>query len=226
MTPTGPSDPNEGRRDKIIEAFMGLLAERPFEEIGFGELGARAGVSLAACREAFGSTFAVLAAYIKRVDAQVLSGGDSEDAEESPRERLFDVLMRRFEAMAAYKPAIRSLVRSVRRNPPLGFALNRLAVRSQQWMLTAAGIDAAGPAGALRAQALAWLYASALRVWLDDDDPGLARTMAVLDRELARGERWAGLLNDLGRLLPGRCFGRPHRRHRPEPDLDKEPVPI
>jgi len=193
-------------RDKIIEALMSLLGERRFEEIGFGAVAARAGLSLAQCREQFGSTLAVLAAHAKQIDRKVLAAGDADLADELPRERLFDVIMRRLEAMAPHKAAIRSLLRSARRNPPLAMVLNGLTVRSQQWMLTAADIDAAGPRGMLRAQGLALLYASVLRTWVDDDDPGLARTMAALDRELARAGRWAGLLDKLCRLAPPRCL--------------------
>ena len=217
--------PDGGNRDKLIEAFMALLAERGFEELGFGDLAGRAGVSLAACRAEFGSMFAVLAAYAKEIDRKVLAGLDSDLADELPRERLFDVLMRRFEALAPHKEAIRSLMRSARRNPPLAFALNGLTVQSMQWMLTAADINAAGPGGTLRAQGVALLYASALRTWVNDEDPGLARTMAVLDRELARGARWAGFLDTLCRLAPSRY--RPRRSSRPRPtDLDEEPIPV
>ena len=92
--------------------------------------------------------------------------------EESPRERLFDVLMRRLELLAAAHEAVRSLLRSARRDPPLALALNGMAVRSQQWMLTAAGIGAAGPKGMVRAQGLALLFANVLRTWVDDDDLG------------------------------------------------------
>jgi len=107
-------------------------------------------------------------------------------------------------------------VRSAGRNPGLALALNGLAVRSQQWMLTAADIAAAGPRGMLRAQGLAVLFASVLRTWADDDDPGLARTMAALDRALARGQRWSGLLDGLSRLQ--QCVRRPRRRRGPEAD--------
>ena len=98
---------------------------------------------------------------------------------------------------------MRSLLRSARRNPPLALALNRLAVRSQQWMLTAAGIPASGPRGFIRAQGLAVLFASVLRAWVNDDDTGLARTMAALDRALARGQRFGGLLDDSARSPRG-----------------------
>ena len=48
-------------RDKIIAAFLALLAEKPFERIGLAELAKSAGVSLADLRGEFGSTLAILA---------------------------------------------------------------------------------------------------------------------------------------------------------------------
>jgi AcrR family transcriptional regulator len=149
-------------RDKIIAALLALLAEHPIERIGYADLAARAGVSLAALRGEFASLLAIYAAHVKEVDRKVLAGGDADIAEEPPRERLFDVLMRRIEALAPHKAAIRSLLRSARRNPGLAVALNALAVRSQQWMLAAAGIDASGPRGMLRAQGTALMFAGVL----------------------------------------------------------------
>src|SRR6266545_501865 len=106
-------------RDKIIDAFMALLAEQRIENIEFADIANRAGVSLAQLRDAFGSTLAILAAHIKTIDRKVLAGRDEDMAEEGPRERLFDVIMRRLEALAPYKEAIRSLMRSASRNPGL-----------------------------------------------------------------------------------------------------------
>jgi AcrR family transcriptional regulator len=213
-----PAAPNGDKpaRERIMAAFIALLADKPIEEIGFAEIAKNAGASLSELRGHFGSTLAILAAQVKETDRAVLAGIDDDMAEEPPRERLFDVLMRRLEVLAPHKAAVRSLTRSATRNPGLALALNGLAVRSQQWMLTAADIDAAGPRGMLRAQGLAVLFASVLRTWLDDDDPGLARTMAALDRALARGQRWSGLLDGLSRLQ--QCVSRPRRRRRPEAD--------
>jgi hypothetical protein len=136
--------------------------------------------------------------------------------EESPRERLFDVLMRRLEILAPHRQAIRSLLRSARRDVPLALALNALTARSQKWMLAAAGIGASGPRGALRAHGLALLFGSVLRTWVRDDDPGLARTMAALDRALGRGQRLAGFLDDLC-FIPSRlCRLRSRWRRRPD----------
>ena len=192
---------------------MALLAEHSFAEIGLAEVAGRAGMKLSQLRAEFGSTLAILAAHIKDIDRIVLAGGDADMAEESPRDRLFDVLMRRLEALAPYKAATRSLMRSARRNAGLAFALNALAARSQRWMLEAAGIGAHGPKGALRAQGAALMFARVLGVWVDDDEEGLDRTMAALDRGLASAERWAGFLDDLMCIPAAICRG-PRRRRR------------
>jgi AcrR family transcriptional regulator len=223
-TKTNGDTPREdlSERDRIIRALLTLLAERSFEEIGFADIAASADVTLAELRAAFGSKIAILAAHVKDIDRQVLAGADAEMAEEPARERLFDVLMRRLEIMAPHKDAIASLMRSARRNPPFAFVLNGLAVRSQQWMLAAAEIGAAGPAGTLRAQGLALLFARVLRTFVRDEDDGMARTMAALDRELGRGQRWIGFLDGLCRLSPTRC--RRRRRHDDSESGDEEPV--
>lgn len=210
---------SENARDRIIAAFLVLLAQKRFEDIGLVEVAARAGLSLAEIREEFASTFGIHAAHVKEIDRQVLTADDADMADESPRERLFDVLMRRLDVLSPHKDAVRSLLRSARRNPPLALAMNALAVRSQQWMLAAANIDASGSRGMLRAQGLAFLYAQVLRVWVDDDDPGLARTMASLDRELGRGARWVGFLNDLCRLAPPRFRRRESGMRYQEPEI-------
>jgi len=217
--PRGTSD-----RDKAMDALMALLAERPLEEIGLAEVAGRAGLKLSQLRAEFGSVLSIYAGHIKDIDNKVLSGGDSDMSEEPPRERLFDVLMRRIEILAPYKEAVRSVMHSARRHPSLALALNAMAVRSQSWMLEAAGIRAAGPRGALRAQGGALMFARVLSVWVDDESEGHDRTMAALDRGLATAERWDGFIGDLCAIPCALRGPRRRRRHRHyedgEPEVD------
>jgi AcrR family transcriptional regulator len=208
--PRGTSD-----RDKAVDAMMALLAEHSFDEIGLAEVAGRAGLKLSALRAEFGSPLAIIGAHIKDIDRAVLAGGSADMAEEPPRERLLDVLMRRLEALAPYKDAVYSLMRSARRSPGLALALNAMAVRSQAWMLEAAGIGAHGPRGALRAQGAALMFARVLRVWFDDDEPGMDRAMAALDRGLASAERWDGFVGDLC-AIPCAIRGRRRRQRGDE----------
>lgn len=210
-------------RAKIIEALLTLLASEPIERIAPNDIAKAAGVSLSDLRGEFPSVLAIVAAHMKEVDRKVLAADVADMSEEPAREKLFDVLMRRLDAHAPHKAAIRSLMRSTFRSPPLTLLMNALAARSMAWMLSGAGISAAGPRGALRAQALALMYVRVLSVWAHDDDPGLARTMAALDRELARAERWSGMLDTMfaipGRLRSGRWRARRRRDGNPDDEI-------
>jgi AcrR family transcriptional regulator len=219
-------------REKILGAFLTLLAEKRFERIELAEVAKLANVSLADLRGEFGSTFDMVSAFMRETDRRVLAGGeqlplDPELADQSARDRLFEVLMRRFEILAPYREAVRSLYRSARTNPQLALGLNKLAVRSQQWMLSAADIGSSGMIGGMRAQALAGFFARAMQTWLDDEDPGFARTMAALDRQLASAERLAGFAREMCRFLPG-CGSRRRRAQRDEafPEDPNAPVPV
>jgi AcrR family transcriptional regulator len=215
-SPRGTTD-----RGKAIGALMTLLADHSFEQIGLAEVAGQAGLKLSQLRTEFGSTLAILGAHIKDVDQAVLESGADDMAAEPARERLFDVLMRRLETLAPHKEAVRSIMRSARRNPGLAFALNAMAVRSQHWMLEAAGIGASGPRGALRAQGAALMFARVLTVWVDDEEESLDRTMALLDRGLASAERWAGFVDDLC-ALPKCVLRGPRRRRRMRGEEDAE----
>ena len=166
-------------------------------------------------RGEFSSPLAILAAHLKDIDRAVLGEDFSDMDEEPPRERLFDVLMRRLEKLAPHRQAVRSLLRSASRNRAARFCAQR-ARRALAEMDAGSGRDQRPrPARhALRAQGLALLFSSVLRTWVRDDDPGLARTMAALDRALGRGQRFAGFLDDLC-FIPSRlCRLRPRRRRR------------
>ena len=183
--------PPRDTRGKIVDALMELAAERRFDDISVRDICHAAGVSLADFRNSFPSKGAVLAGFSRRIDRAVLEQDTGELADESPRERLFDVLMRRLEAMAPYREGLREVTAWLRREPAAALAMNQAAMSSMRFMLEAAGIEAHGASGAIKLQGLALAWARVLRTWLDDDDPALSKTMAELDRVLTRGERAA-----------------------------------
>ncbi|MCW1840722.1 TetR/AcrR family transcriptional regulator [Prosthecomicrobium hirschii] len=201
----------EKQKQKIVEALMALCAERDFARIGLAEIAAGADVTLAQLRAAYDGKMAILADFARRIDAAVLAGDDPGMAGEPPRERLFDVVMRRFDALTPHKAGVAGLMKAARRDPLLAAALNRIALTSQRWMLTAAGLDRGGLSGLARAQALALAYAQVLPVWLEETDAGLPKTMAALDTQLKRLER-AGTM--LGRVESALCRLSGRRRPR------------
>ncbi|HVB88861.1 MAG TPA: helix-turn-helix domain-containing protein [Beijerinckiaceae bacterium] len=187
-------------RTKIIDALMELAGERRWEDISLSEIASRAGVTLSEFRDHFPSKGAVLAAFSRRLDKTVLERGRDDLVGEPAKERLFDVLMRRLDAMAPYKNGLETVLDWARRDPLTAAALNRTSVNSMRFMLEAAGIDTEGAVGALKLQGLVFAWTRILDVWFRDEDPDLSKTMAALDRELTRGGKIIARAEDIDRL--------------------------
>ncbi len=203
-------------REAAVEALMRLAAEQPWNDIEVGDVAREAGLSLAELRELFPSKGAILGGLSRIIDRKVLEEEATDLADEPTRERLFDVLMRRLDAMAPYKPALRRIAYALRADPLSLMALNNVALNSHRYMLAAAGIDTEGPLGRVKLQGGVIAFARTVEVWLEDDDPALARTMARLDQEIRRGERFMERAEDARRLTaPFRALGRAFLDRRP-----------
>ncbi len=187
-------------RQKIVRSFMELFGEEGWEAATLARTAEKAGVTLSVMRAEFPTRLSILEEQLSQIDQAVLDAADPEMAEEPARDRLFDVLMSRLDQMTPHKAAIRALKAAVRSDPLLAFDVNRLAGTSMRWMLIAAGIEAKGIRGRIMVQGLVIAFARLLDVWLDDEDAGLARTMAALDRELERGAEWLGRLDRLEKM--------------------------
>jgi len=193
---TPPKEP----KPAIIEALLELAGERNWEDISISDVAARANLSLSTFREHFPSKGAVLAAFSRMIDKTVLDGTTGDLAEESPKERLFDVLMRRLDALAPYKLGLEGIAEWLRRDPLAAAQVNGLELNSMRFMLEAAAIDSEGPVGALKLQGLVLAWSRILRIWFTDDDAGLSATMAALDKELTNGGKIVSRAEDLNRL--------------------------
>ena len=204
-----PAPPAKDAKGKIVDALMELAADRRFEDITITDIAERAGVTLADFRDAFPSKGAVLGGFGRRIDRAVLEASSTDLAGEPAKERLFDVLMRRLDAMAPWRGGVASVLAWARREPLAAVALNQQTLNSMRFMLEAAGIESEGSFAVVKLQGLALAWANVLDTWTQDDDPGQARTMAALDRALTRGGQAVGRIDDVERLTaPLRAIAR------------------
>ncbi|MDX2201241.1 MAG: TetR/AcrR family transcriptional regulator [Hyphomicrobiaceae bacterium] len=169
---------------RVLKAALDLAAEKPWGEVTLSDIAVRAGTTLAEMREHCTGKTDLLAKLLRAVDDEVLRTAPRPADGVSRRDALFEVIMARFDLLQPFKPALRSIHAS----GAADFTLAAPYLASQHWMLQAAGIGTDGLAGGARVAGLALAYAQAYRTWLADDDPGLGKTMASLDRLLRRGE--------------------------------------
>jgi ubiquinone biosynthesis protein COQ9 len=211
---------------KAIRAALDLARERSWGEITLDDIARAANLDLADLRREFSCKSDIIRAFQREVDAEVLAKLRAPAEGQTARDRLFDIVMTRFEVMQPYKPALKRIWSYLCCRPGEAGAVLCSSLASQYWMLAGAGAKLDGPIGALRVTGLASVYGKVFQVWLGDDSPSLDKTMAALDRRLARGERMLSAVEqacaDVCRLA---CAFMPRGWKRKEAEAPPAPVP-
>ena len=184
-------------KGRILSAALASAAHKSWGDVTLLDIAEAADVPLGELRGQFDTKDDIIAGLLRAVDDEVLKRAPKRAEGQEPRDVLFDILMSRFDVLGPHKAALKSIHAS----GPADFALARPFLSSMHWMLQAAGIGTEGVGGGLRVSGVALAYASVFRTWLEDDDAGLARTMAALDRRLRRGERTVRNVEQVGSVI-------------------------
>lgn len=159
-----------------------------------------AGLSLGEVAEVAPDAWTAIERAADRGDLAAIGGSAGDGS--GPRDRLFDVIMARFDALSGSREAHQRLLHDARTRPALAIALTALVGRTAARTLGAAGLGSTGLAGIVRVNALAAIIVDVGRVWLEDADADLGDTMRRLDERLGLAERWAGKLNGFRATVP------------------------
>ena len=188
---TAPGDPAA----KLRQALLDLVEERGWIDLSMADIAEHAGVSLADAYRAYRSKAAILVGLTKALDERLIEGLDSDPLEGSAKDRLFDLLMRRFDVLKADRAAYRRLMKQLPATPAEFAALLCRLRRSLSLMLEAAGLSASGLRGEFRLQGLGAVYTAGLRAFVNDESEDLSKTMAVVDKRLGQAERLSDMLS-------------------------------
>ncbi|HVC54422.1 MAG TPA: TetR family transcriptional regulator [Stellaceae bacterium] len=186
----GAASPPASERDRLVDATLRLIAQEGWRRLSMAAIAAEADLPILSLYREFRAKPAILAAFYRRIDEAVLAAPVEAEAGERPRDRVFDLLMRRFDALRPYRAALEVLARELPSDPLSALALGTRLLCSIGWMLDTAGIATQGLGGVLAVKLTAGIYLATVRVWLRDETPDLAPTMAALDRRLRSVERW------------------------------------
>jgi hypothetical protein len=181
------------RRD-LARAALSLAAAKPWRELTLQQLADAASRPVSDFYGA--SLWEAVDCVEEAFDRAIAEGADELDPDQSVRDRLFDLIMRRFEAMEPHRAAVLAMEHGLDRDPTLIASAHQRNVRCARWVLALAGLEADGMTGQARAQGLGVIIGQARAAWRGDDAGDFAKTMASLDKNLRRAEemfgRWAG----------------------------------
>lgn len=180
-----------------VKALLKCAAAHPFDQITLYDIAQRADLPLSDLAD-IGTSDDFIDMVEPFFDRALVD--DHLDFSDPPTERLFEVIMQRFEAMEVYRDGLTKLMAWRDLQPSRRAALLTARRETAKWSLIAAGLDKGGQVEQLaRGAGLIWALARAETAWRKDENGDFARTMAKLDADLkslsARAERvkkWAG----------------------------------
>jgi hypothetical protein len=181
------------RRD-LARAALTLAASTPWREVTLLKLADSAARPIS---DFYGASLGEAVDCVEEAfDRAIGDNLEALDAGHSVRDRLFELIMRRFEAMEPHRAAVIAMEAGADRDPTLMAAAHQRHVRCARWVLALSGLEADGMTGQARAQGLGVIIGQARMAWRGDDAGDFNKTMASLDKNLRRAEemfgRWAG----------------------------------
>ncbi|MDO9711142.1 TetR family transcriptional regulator [Paracraurococcus lichenis] len=193
------TDTTDETDSRLIAGFWQVVAAHGWDGVTLRRLAAASDLPAAAIRARAPQGPGDLLRLHERLADEAVAAGTVPGQGGTPRDRVFDVVMRRIDAMQPHRAGILRLVDDLRLRPGLALCLLAQVPPSMARLLDAAEIESGGIYGAVRAQGLAGIWLATLRAWTRDDTADLGATMAALDRALDRAEQVARSL----RLDPG-----------------------
>lgn len=176
----------------LVTAAFRMAGEEGWRKVNAAKSARAAGLPLSEARARFPSRNAILLRFGRLADQAALQDAPSEGP---VRDRLFDLLMSRFDAMQAHRAGLKALLRALPTDPPTAILLACATKRSMRWMLQGAGVTATGPRGELQVRGLLAVWLWAVRAWERDESEDLSGTMAAIDKALERAEQVASWLH-------------------------------
>lgn len=170
---------------RLVAAAFAVGADEGWSAVTVASAARRAGVDLLVARMRFGAKRDILRKFGEQADVYALTGALDEG---SVRERLFDILLRRFDFLQMHRAGVLALMRVLPREPALAACLAHATVNSMGWVLEGAGVRVRGLRGEVAKRGLGVVWAYGLRSWTHDASPDLTATMAAVDTALSRAD--------------------------------------
>ena len=178
-------------RKKIISACLNLAVDRDWKEGSLEEIAKAVKMPLSEVQKYFQSKNAVLKAFNKLVDTEVLANSGKVESDATARDRLFELLMLRFDRLTRDKEALEEIIKgTIIRDPVAGVIGLESTWCSMKQTLDSAGIETSGIFGCLKVNGLIAIYLKTIGTWLKDDSPYLDKTMVDLDKSLTHAENF------------------------------------
>lgn len=175
-------------KDQVIAATFELIADKGLGKARLSTLATRFKQPLPRFYAEYPSIESILHRFIDQVD-QAMLANTGDIGTSTKRDIYFDMLMSRFDALQEHRPGVKRWLEELPKHPGLWAATMKRWDQSLSLMLDVAQDSPLFP---VKKVGLAGIYFMALRAWLEDETPDMAKTMVSIDKFLEKADRFVG----------------------------------
>lgn len=182
---------NDRIKQELLQSAMELAAQQGWKQTTLTDAAHHCNIPPNTARKAFPCKESLLF-YLNRLADQAAL---KQIYKQQPvPEYLFDLFMERFDVFQHYRRGLISALQTLPFNPPLALLMNLAIQNSMKWVAEAAEINVGGLSGIACVKGLTAIWILNMRVWIKDESPDMAQTMASLDRTLKQAGKIAPYL--------------------------------
>jgi ubiquinone biosynthesis protein COQ9 len=172
--------------NQVLKSALDLISEKGWKSFDVEYLSPLLSVPIQDIYEILPHKTDLLPLFHQHAEAALYSSLQQEDLlATSPKERIFELFLLKFEILEPYKPGLQRLCQEIWCDPKTIVSEGKAHHDSMETLVKFAGISTEGPLGFLKTKILLGIYLATFRIWLQDPSPHMEKTMAFLDQNLS-----------------------------------------
>ena len=181
----------------IINKSFELSEKIGWERFSFQKLSEKEKIPLNFLKTNYKCKYTVIEKFSQMIDRQVESNIRADDLMDSSiKDKLFELIMLRFDELESFKKALKNIFLSTKKNPLLISIISKNLLNSFDFYLEVSNSYQNSPTDIFKKNFLLLIYSLVFETWLNDNSEDLSKTMSQLDKYLSIAEQTQNKINN------------------------------
>lgn len=181
----------------IINKSFELIEKIGWERFSFQKLSEKEKIPLNFLKTNYKCKYTVIEKFSQMIDRQVESNIRADDLMDSSiKDKLFELIMLRFDELESFKKALKNIFLSTKKNPLLISIISKNLLNSFDFYLEVSNSYQNSPTDIFKKNFLLLIYSLVFETWLNDNSEDLSKTMSQLDKYLSIAEKTQNKINN------------------------------
>jgi len=184
----------DSSKRKICETALSLAAKKGWRPLTLDQIAETAKIPPAQIHKMYASKNDLLPEIVSWIDGCAAMAAATVNPSDPPRDRLFEILMARFDILQKHRGGVLAILKDGRRDPAFLRHMMPAHIKIMRQIVASAHLAPSEGGGTLVTCGLLAVYYRTVWEWEKDLSSDMTKTMATLDKSLKCAAKAAGIL--------------------------------